>query len=258
MTPGTLSTHASTALPHPHYLWGRLTESPHFHLGYFLDASEPMALAFDRLVEECDASLLPRSRVLDVGCGLGGSSAWLAARGHDVCGVDPAAALIGYARSHAPAVEWVVGKLATLTGSERFEAAVWIEVLQHLDLLAALDSTRELLVSGGVLVVADVATVSEHAWSAVPFHRVGVLVDTAERSDFEVAERRDVTEFTRPSFPRMLEWIAAQRPTLIAELASSRPAVAADLDELVVQLQHLDEGFASGELRYEITALRRR
>jgi ubiquinone/menaquinone biosynthesis C-methylase UbiE len=62
--------------------------------------------AFVALVDE-----VPASRVLDLGCGTGRLTIGLAARGHRVTGVDPAAASVDAARAKAGSerVTWVVG-----------------------------------------------------------------------------------------------------------------------------------------------------
>jgi SAM-dependent methyltransferase len=60
-------------------------------------------------------ALLPRgARVLDAGCGPGRVGAELAARGHDVVGVDADAALIEAAKADHPGPRWIVADLADL------------------------------------------------------------------------------------------------------------------------------------------------
>jgi 2-polyprenyl-3-methyl-5-hydroxy-6-metoxy-1,4-benzoquinol methylase len=75
-------------------------------------------------------AMLPRaSRVLDAGCGQGRVGAELAARGHQVTGVDADAELIGVARAGHPGARWIVADLADLDLSGHgdpglFDAAV--------------------------------------------------------------------------------------------------------------------------------------
>ncbi len=61
-----------------------------------------------------DAMLARRSRVLDAGCGPGRVGAELAARGHDVVGVDADRQLIEAARADHPGPVWLVADLADL------------------------------------------------------------------------------------------------------------------------------------------------
>lgn len=60
-------------------------------------------------------AMIPRgSRVLDAGCGPGRVGAELAARGHQVVGVDVDPVLIEAAHADHPGPEWLVGDLAEL------------------------------------------------------------------------------------------------------------------------------------------------
>lgn len=76
-----------------------------------------------------DAMIPRRSRVLDAGCGTGRTGAALAARGHDVVGVDADPVLIEAAVADHPGPRWINADLATLDlgvfgESEPFTAAV--------------------------------------------------------------------------------------------------------------------------------------
>jgi 2-polyprenyl-3-methyl-5-hydroxy-6-metoxy-1,4-benzoquinol methylase len=90
-------------------------------------ASEGTDLAGEaRMVD----AMLPRSsRVLDAGCGQGRVGAALAARGHQVTGVDADAELIAAARAEHPGQRWIVADLVDLDLSSYedpgpFDAAV--------------------------------------------------------------------------------------------------------------------------------------
>jgi SAM-dependent methyltransferase len=63
------------------------------------------------------------SSVLDVGCGTGNFLRELRRRGHrgDLCGVDPAQAMLDVARHGDPDVEWVLGDVRRLDVGRRFE-----------------------------------------------------------------------------------------------------------------------------------------
>jgi 2-polyprenyl-3-methyl-5-hydroxy-6-metoxy-1,4-benzoquinol methylase len=76
-----------------------------------------------------DAMLRRRSRVLDAGCGPGRVGGELAARGHQVVGVDADQELIEAARADHPSSTWLVADLAdldlTAAGQpELFDAAI--------------------------------------------------------------------------------------------------------------------------------------
>jgi SAM-dependent methyltransferase len=68
-----------------------------------------------------DAIVPPRARVLDAGCGPGRVGAELAARGHQVVGVDADPALIDAARADHPGPRWLVADLAELDLAQQGE-----------------------------------------------------------------------------------------------------------------------------------------
>jgi 2-polyprenyl-3-methyl-5-hydroxy-6-metoxy-1,4-benzoquinol methylase len=79
----------------------------------------------------------PGARVLDVGCGVGRWSRWLARRGADVVGVDLSQAMIAEARRRAAEdgvahrCRFVVADATELALSARFDCILCVTVLQH-------------------------------------------------------------------------------------------------------------------------------
>ena len=72
------------------------------HASGFLDMARAAA-------EEVIARLSPDSRVLDLGCGDGTTAGLIAARGHDVVGVDRSPAMIALARDRHPGARFHLG-----------------------------------------------------------------------------------------------------------------------------------------------------
>jgi SAM-dependent methyltransferase len=70
------------------------------------------------------AELAPGGRILDAGCGTGRVAIELAARGHEVVGVDLDPAMLASARRKAPDLTWIHGDLATTELGDRFDVVV--------------------------------------------------------------------------------------------------------------------------------------
>ena len=93
---------------------------------------------------------------IDVGCGAGRDTAWLAANGFEARGVDASAGLLREARAAHPALRFDVATLPELAGIERgaFENVLCETVVMHLavsDLDAATRALGALLRPGGTL-----------------------------------------------------------------------------------------------------------
>lgn len=110
--------------------------------------------------QDCDfylslAGVEPR-RVLDLGCGTGTLCCALAERGHRVTGVEPAAAMLGIAKSKpgAERVEWVESSAQDYRSEQRFDLIVMTghafqTLLADCDMLAALATMRRHLEENG-------------------------------------------------------------------------------------------------------------
>lgn len=107
-----------------------VTEHDANHSSWYIERFRRMAAQGADLAGEArlvDAMLPRGSRVLDAGCGTGRVGAELAARGHQVVGVDADPALIAAAEQDHPGPRWLVADLATLElpeDPEPFDAAV--------------------------------------------------------------------------------------------------------------------------------------
>jgi tocopherol O-methyltransferase len=110
------------------------------------------------------SDLQPGQRVLDAGCGIGGSSVWLAKTyGMQVVGITPVASQVARARRHArqQGVEDLVrfdqqDYLHTTFPDESFDVVWALESVCHApDKSSFLAEARRLLKPGGQLVVAE-------------------------------------------------------------------------------------------------------
>lgn len=249
------------ALPHPLHLFEFLTGSGHYHLGCFEGSTDSLKVAQDRLPELLVPHLNGRQRVLDVGCCLGGTSAFLVSEGFETVGIDPSREALAYARRASrasPSPSFVETDLAgyrPFKPTARFGGIVMIEVLQHLPSLRRLASLcGPLLTGGAVIVILDTFTIRDLA--QVPFHRKGAIAELASALGFTIVERCDLSRQVFPSFARLLEAIEASHGELRAFFSETRPAWERELSELRQQILHLEAAFANRELVFELVVIR--
>lgn len=109
-----------------------ITDTDPGHSQWYVERFRAMAAQGVDLAGEArllDAMVAPRSRILDAGCGPGRVGAALAARGHEVVGVDVDPELVAAAEADHPGPRWLVGDLTDLDLPSRgcpdpFDAAV--------------------------------------------------------------------------------------------------------------------------------------
>ncbi|WP_035484908.1 class I SAM-dependent methyltransferase [Geminicoccus roseus] len=106
-----------------------------------------------RLLED-----LPKGQVLDAACGTGRHAAWLAARGHEVLGVDASAAMLAKARAKLPDCRFEQGELGRLPlPDQSVDAVVCALALVHVpDLRPVFAEFARVVRPGGQVVVSDV------------------------------------------------------------------------------------------------------
>ena len=79
-----------------------------------------------------DGFLAPPGRVLDVGCGLGGSAAWLAGKGFEVTAIDLSKEAVERARLRSERVRWLVADCTAPSALGPFDAVVDCGTLHQL------------------------------------------------------------------------------------------------------------------------------
>jgi 2-polyprenyl-3-methyl-5-hydroxy-6-metoxy-1,4-benzoquinol methylase len=155
------------------------------HFGFFEDPNtnpreisladlERAQLAFTRLfIERMHDKKKP---VLDVGCGMGGLSARLAAEGFVPVALTPDVHQIAYIKEKYPAIELIRGRFEDLDAAahaRRFGTIINSESLQYLDLEKSAKLVAKLLAPGGRWLIADFFKTSEaykgsgHVWENV-------------------------------------------------------------------------------------------
>jgi ubiquinone/menaquinone biosynthesis C-methylase UbiE len=101
---------------------------------------------------------LSAGTMLDAACGTGRHSAWLAAQGHDVIGIDVSDSMLSKARTKLPACRFERGDLAALPLMDgSVDAALCALALVHVaDLRPAFAELARVVRPGGRIVISDV------------------------------------------------------------------------------------------------------
>ena len=150
--------HYDRASPYYQDLWGM-----HIHHGYWISGDETKEKAQIQLIEHLAraAGLRPGSKIVDVGCGLGGSSIYLAKNyAGDATGITISPIQVEMARK-AAAIEGVNAKFILMDAEEmKFDEAfdvVWsIESISHYPHKERFfASAAQCLKSGGTLAITD-------------------------------------------------------------------------------------------------------
>jgi ubiquinone/menaquinone biosynthesis C-methylase UbiE len=116
------------------------------------------------------------SKVLDIGCGAGRTTTWLAAEGHDVIGLDFAAKMIEAARSQNPNMSYVIADATAINfKSSRFDVVVFsfngIDCIpSRAKRLEALREIRRVLKPGGYFIFSSHNhCIPRDLYSIIPF-----------------------------------------------------------------------------------------
>jgi tocopherol O-methyltransferase len=270
-----VAAHYDELTPYYAELWGE-----HIHHGLYETGAESRVEATEKLIrlvaEGC--RIEPGARVLDVGCGLGGTSRWLSRNlGCRVIGLTISEVQAGMARDRsqrgrlhageaatprcfadaAPSPRFLVADAAYLPLRGRFDAVLAIEVLSHVGDRGGF--FRDAAAPGGRIGIAawlkasDLSTAAERRCIA-PIE-AGMLVSLPTREEYErhLAARglrlesyRDISAEVARTWDLCLELI---RDRALWRVARQRgPDVVAFLGSF----RAMRRGFASGAFRYAV------
>jgi tocopherol O-methyltransferase len=251
----------------PHYaeLWGE-----HIHHGYYERGDESRPEATRKLVELllADLELAPGARVLDVGCGLGGTGRLLAREfGCAVTGVTLSSVQARMAQDLSPEPGdplFLVGDAAHLPLRPSFDAILAIEVLSHVPERADFfrEAVRLLRPEGRLGIAAWLAaeelTATQRRAYIDPIED-GMLVTLPTVSEYrgllagagmEVQSVRDVSREVARTWDLCLEIVARPAVWSLA-LTKGRDVLA-----FVRSFRAMQRGFASGCFRYGLLTAR--
>lgn len=254
--------------PHFRELWG-----PHLHDGFYVTGEETRERAQEQLVEYlAKIAGIPRgSRVLDIGCGMGATSVWLAENlGCLPTGITLSSQQVEMARQLAldkgVEAEFMVMDAENIELERTFDALWMVGVLGHLpNQERFLRQASRLLKSGGRFLLADWTIsegVSDRQYSAVVEPVIkGMLMPTIvsasdyasylEESGFRVLQREDITEETRKTWDQSLTIV--QAPSVV-KLAAS---LGRDAVDLLTAIFYMKKAMKKGLIRYSVVLAQR-
>lgn len=262
-----IAEHYDVVSPFYRELWGE-----HLHHGYYATGNESRERATEALLERVvEIAAVPAGgRVLDVGCGFGGTCRWLARRrGCRTVGVTLSRVQARMAREETaragaagPRPRFLVGDAARLPVRGAFDAVLALEVLSHVsDRAGFFRSVAGLLVPGGRVGIAAWLAAPElgpgrRRRYVAPIER-GMLVRLPTRADYEEhlaaaglepVAFEDVSERVARTWDLCLEIIADPR------LWSTAWRRGPDVVEFLRTFRAMRRGFRSGAFRYGVLA----
>ncbi|MDN3352673.1 class I SAM-dependent methyltransferase [Actinomadura sp. DC4] len=220
----------------------------------------------------------PDERIIDLGCGTGGMTVEIAARGADVLGIDGSVEMVNTARSEHPNLSFAVGDAHDFTTGDQYDAVVSNSALHWMtrDPSAVISRVREALRPGGRFVAemggagncADLITAVQTAWRVfglpkpeLPwyFPTPGQYAARLEEAGFTV---RLMEFFDRPT--RLAEcpdgaadWVRLYAPELIAELLPEVAGPVLDkVNELAAPALRRESGWMADYVRLRFAAVR--
>lgn len=220
----------------------------------------------------------PDERIIDLGCGTGGMTVEIAARGAEVLGIDGSVGLVNTARSEHPNLSFVVGDAHDFTVGDRYDAVVSNSALHWMtrDPSAVISRVRAALRPGGRFVAemggagncAALVTAVQTAWRVfglpepeLPwyFPTPAQYATRLEEAGFTV---RLMEFFDRPT--RLTEcsdgaadWVRLYAPELIAELPPEVAGPVLDkVNELAAPALRRESGWMADYVRLRFAAVR--
>jgi cyclopropane fatty-acyl-phospholipid synthase-like methyltransferase len=253
-------------LPTPLQLFDYVSRSHHLHFGLF-EPGDSIASAQDRMALEHLAWLPFRARrILDVGCGVGGTACMAALRGHDVVGIVPDARLA--ARSRRLAVRCGVSDRVRIEGAkfeelpagsrERFDAVLFLESFQHVpDAAAAFAAVAALLPAGGRCVIGDQVRRGRELDGKVRWHDADAIVRAAQATGFELLHRADLATRALPTIGCGCEALSSRRDELLRFFAAEGGDLAVALDTCIRHGRIEEEWWRAGVAGWELLVFER-
>jgi MPBQ/MSBQ methyltransferase len=177
------------------------------HYGYWSDGIEHTIRNMPQAQEEYCRFLLEHispelKSILDVGCGAGGVASKLVKRGHKVDCVSPSTFLNDQARALlGDGARIFECKYEDFDSTETYDAVLFCESFQYMDVYQALAKVTSQLRSGGQLIICDFFRRETDSKSSISGgHRLPWFFDALGHYPLTHVEDIDITDRTAPTF----------------------------------------------------------
>jgi len=257
-------------LPTPFQIFRYVTGSEHLHFGLWKDPLDPRPDAIYRAQAHMTERLMkllpdPPARLIDVGCGIGGTSVMLAERGFTTEGYAPSQGLIDYASAlaatHGVAERCTFGNLPFQEvphPATPFDVAFSQESLQYIHPLeATVRKLWEFVRPGGRLVVGDQVLRVPEGKGHVQFHLSEDIRAEAEKVGFRLFHHEDVTAEAAPTVRRSLQFLEQHGEKIARLMEDVHPAIREDIRVCVDNGGQEATAYEQGQLGYELFAWHR-
>ncbi len=249
-------------LPSSFQFFRWITRSEHLHFGLFETPDESFGVAQDRMTE-CLLSWFPdrKLRILDVGCGIGGTACTLAGQGHYVAGLAPDPHLIEYAEAAAVAADVVANTEFHPIGfhdvpvaqTKPFDLVLTQESMHYIHPAGdTLQGFFDLLKPGGRLVLGDIVCRDEALRTIAPYHPAEDFERTALAAGFVTAHREDLTQRAIPTIRVSLDILRREEKEILAFFSPAQPDAEKDFARLMDHGGLERDAFEDGRLGYEL------
>jgi 2-polyprenyl-3-methyl-5-hydroxy-6-metoxy-1,4-benzoquinol methylase len=254
----------------PFQIFRYMTGSEHLHFGLWDDANDPRPDAIARaqaaMTKLLSAHLPPApARVIDVGCGIGGTAIDLAHKGYTVDALAPPVGLIRYANEEAAEQDvadkakfFATGFLDVPLPGEPYDIGLSQESLQYIHpLKSTLEHFHACIKPGGWLIVGDQVLRALEGRGMVQFHVSAEIRELAGEAGFELAHHQDITDLAKPTVNNAVRYLERHTPKIVEFFAADQPNIAADLQVCIDNGKQEAAAYEHGQLGYELFVWKR-
>lgn len=254
----------------PFQIFRYMTGSEHLHFGLWEDPNDPRPDAIARaqaaMTQLLSGHLPPApARVIDVGCGIGGTAIGLAHKGYTVDALAPPVGLIRYANEEAAeqgvgdkAKFFATGFLEVPLPDEPYDIGLSQESLQYIHPLeSTLEHLHACIKPGGSLIVGDQVLRALEGRGMVQFHISEEIRERAAAAGFKLVHHQDITNLAKPTVNNAVRYLERHATKIVEFFAGDQPNIAADLQVCIDNGKQEAAAYEHGQLGYELFVWKR-